>query len=886
MTTPTYSLRFFPYLRLGLGADEQAGLSQDKLRRTKDVKVNLVDQSGILQTQAHSITLRGPADVIGFQESLVARTEPGNGVTDFESNYFPFVEFKDPDFPWRYSLDTPHNGPCLLPWIILLVLPHGTFDVTRRALDEKQQINVLRVEKAQFDQLPDPQSAWAWAHVHFSAGADLEGGLAASLHDQPEMNCSRLMCPRALESQTAYSAFVVPLYEIGRRAGLGLTLPVPEKIDIANPAWDPNHRPEDENTDVFELPIYYHWDFQTCEAGDFESLLGKIKPGICPPSVGRREVDGGAASETQALQGINDGNFDLEGALLPIGADESAGLKPGEEVARSLAREIQRALASQACDNEDPLITIPAYGQHYQQVDRRLFDPDNIDTSNWIREINLDRRYRVPAGMGTQVVQMNQEEYMDLCWKQVGAIREANEEIRRAAVGRLIGERLEARHLDKLPGGRFVAVMEPFHHYVANGQESFEKQFTRTGLPKGLLTFASRRAFAQRPRLHPSGRNGGGTFADHVQSRLTPALPVGSPRVGLMAASPLRADTVPVMAFPASAVEGFKENFDLTADILSRLNGMITVGAGLQPLQTLEPRMAAPKISYPMYAHLAARSQDYLLPNLKDLGNNTVVLMKENRKFIEAYMVGLNHEMCRELVWREYPTDSRGTIFSYFWEPLGADPGRVDIQPLDGWECRLGENRLAGSQSNASEDPSQVRTIFAVKADLIRRYPDADFYAVEIGAEAVADGSVKWSTFFENYDRAGQEPGKFEDGFRVIPPIISAAIGSDTIFKGYSISHLDLQQFPDKYFFVIAEVPSLPRFGLDREAEPGSGSSEDFSWGQVIFGKGKWIDPKLSAPIFSDATGDVNAITSASIACSTLQLPVRLIIPAARLVQI
>ena len=38
-----------------------------------------------------------------------------------------------------------------------------------------------------------------------------------------------------------------------------------------------------------------------------------------------------------------------------------------------------------------------------------------------------------------------------------------------------------------------------------------------------------------------------------------------------------------------------------------------------------------------------------------------------NNRFIEAYLVGLNHEMARELLWREYPTDQRGTYFSSFW---------------------------------------------------------------------------------------------------------------------------------------------------------------------------------------------------------------------------
>ena len=41
--------------------------------------------------------------------------------------------------------------------------------------------------------------------------------------------------------------------------------------------------------------------------------------------------------------------------------------------------------------------------------------------------------------------------------------------------------------------------------------------------------------------------------------------------------------------------------------------------------------------------------------------------METNQRFIEAYMVGLNHEFARKLLWREYPTDQRGSYFRQFW---------------------------------------------------------------------------------------------------------------------------------------------------------------------------------------------------------------------------
>jgi len=61
-------------------------------------------------------------------------------------------------------------------------------------------------------------------------------------------------------------------------------------------------------------------------------------------------------------------------------------------------------------------------------------------------------------------------------------------------------------------------------------------------------------------------------------------------------------------------------------------------------------------------------SQDYILPGLENVPQNTVGLLQTNRRFIEAYMVGLNHEMASELLWREFPTDHRGSYFRSFWD--------------------------------------------------------------------------------------------------------------------------------------------------------------------------------------------------------------------------
>jgi hypothetical protein len=81
----------------------------------------------------------------------------------------------------------------------------------------------------------------------------------------------------------------------------------------------------------------------------------------------------------------------------------------------------------------------------------------------------------------------------------------------------------------------------------------------------------------------------------------------------------------------------------------------------------VEP-MAYPVIDTPMYEPLKNLSPELFLPNINLIEPNSVTLLETNQPFIESFMVGLNHEFARELLWREYPTDQRGSTFRQFWD--------------------------------------------------------------------------------------------------------------------------------------------------------------------------------------------------------------------------
>src|SRR5207237_4215169 len=86
------------------------------------------------------------------------------------------------------------------------------------------------------------------------------------------------------------------------------------------------------------------------------------------------------------------------------------------------------------------------------------------------------------------------------------------------------------------------------------------------------------------------------------------------------------------------------------------------------PLPQLKPVMAYPEFPEAVYTYLLELSKNFILPNIDKLPVNSITLLENNQSFIEAFMVGMNHEMARELLWNEYPTDQRGSYFRQFWD--------------------------------------------------------------------------------------------------------------------------------------------------------------------------------------------------------------------------
>lgn len=147
--------------------------------------------------------------------------------------------------------------------------------------------------------------------------------------------------------------------------------------------------------------------------------------------------------------------------------------------------------------------------------------------------------------------------------------------------------------------------------------------------------------------------------------------------------------------------------------------------------------MAYPEIDLPMYKPLADYSSELFLPNINFIEQNSISLLETNQEFIESYMVGLNHEFSRELMWREYPTDQRGSYFRQFWEAQGfhdtdnLSPEELkeklrDIPPIHTW---LKRSDLGDHDNREVPGENEEEVVLVIRGELLKKYPNAIIYA-------------------------------------------------------------------------------------------------------------------------------------------------------------
>ena len=571
---------FLPWLRQGV-ANHITGSDGSRAVIPIELVVNgrQVGGGNISPTSVHKeIQIYGPGDIAGLDTQNIIKVEPKQGISNFEPNYLPYIEFYDEDLPWRYSpLPNPNNDR-LMPWMALIVLTEEEFEEHKNSKDLPLPA-ITFTQSNSTDFLPPSDQLWAWAHVHINEGIinaplsndvpSLQATLASTLQQDPDLAYARLICPRRLVEKTTYHAFLVPVFETGRLAGLGQDN---ASVDASARAWTNDTVPP-------LMPYYHRWHFRTGAAGDFEYLVRLLKPQPVDSRVGLRDID--VQKPGANLQGLTDealqGILKLGGALRiplinytnqelaefqkydnwaspsphPFQENLAAFLNlPDDYQHKSTTLAHQEAtiveatteepvvpsenLAYPISDNPDPLITAPIYGQWHALTQRLLTDREGntaINNTNWVHELNLDPRWRVAAGFGGQVVQDNQENYMKSAWEQLGDVLEANKKIRVGQMVLLISQGYYYQHLQQIQQAdleKWLSLAYPVSKRVLMEGSTIYHTIKQSKIPQAIFSTPMRKFL--RPRGKIARRLGEVSFSNIVERLNTGDITAAPPK--------------------------------------------------------------------------------------------------------------------------------------------------------------------------------------------------------------------------------------------------------------------------------------------------------------------------------------------------------------------
>lgn len=907
-----------PYAESYIKSQAVAPTGSDTRMRL-DYTVDIEGPGGIMPGRDLAVELKGPGDIIGLEPGMIKRIEPAPGLRGFEPNYFTHVEFEDCDFPTRYSTRKSAQG-YPIPWLVLIALKADEFEFMDVSRGPLRKIKVFDVQAS----LPHLSQSWAFSHIHAELPDTQQvGEVNEAVQAESDRSWSRLLCPRQLEGKTSYHAFLVPSFEAGRLAGIG-------KENAAS-AYDAFSWDTMQSGVEIELPYYHHYTFITDELEDVELLLRRLK-GVSSDDLVGVGVETISANRPGYYDYTSQGkSFSKQSAMkLNVGPSESGSSDEPYNTDLGLAQKMVDTLnqvmdyeLEDDLDGEDPLFALPPYGF--------LFKPENdvsIDRAEqnvWFDRLNLDLKFRHAAGVGADIVRENQEYFMYHCWSQFEDIVEANRKLSLLQASEVMAGSLTKRHFEKLPDAVSLSLSESAHQYVTvDGNTTLAMSMRQDGAPSSYFSKSARRVAAKRavksaqeqsvqtPMLPVKAetklQRGLAVHQSVAAQILTQSVkaPVASEAAELetVFANPELATAQAPKAFVVNmrtpAVADHTEKLSTFYQNLPRAKAVMTI-AGLtedEALGAVKPILRSPVLNGPTSIFLEAMGADNMVAGSDEIPQNSIAVFVENRKFIEAFLVGMNHEMSHELRWRGFPTDMRGTVFRAFWNKglnseLDANE-HDDILPIHEWTGELGQNGPDNSGQNSES------LIILMKGDIVRKLRNP-IVSLRLGANDIAPafmGKIGLDTAFYGFsETVADVTAQAQSGTASL--VIMEPKGA--LRFGLDIGTAKIRQdrrndenmayaFPMLHQSAKALRPSLRMSGNSASLSSSAGNTTpdfnswaDLSWSQITIHASGYINfaENISAPSGAPNLWSTNK-TSASIAQACFQQPVAGILPLAR----
>ncbi|MFN0248733.1 MAG: hypothetical protein ACKV2T_17725 [Kofleriaceae bacterium] len=826
-----------------------------------------------------TLDLLGPGDITALDPTAIQRVWPPAGSPDAEANLFPLVEFAQPDLPWRYTPRTGDIAGRLRPWCALIVLTETEIAVYEKPRPDRA---ASAITIAAGTPMPPIAQAWAWAHVHISG--DDNAPLADTIATAPERCLARLLCPRRLRVNTSYWACIVPTFEIGRLAGLRLPV-APASGELA-PAWTTTDGVLTDGLTLpvyhrWRFDTGPDGDFESLvrkvspgvlpPTAGLRSLDVRAPGGQLPSATLSRDplLLGGALISPSANLGPDpsDSYADAFADLVAIAPDaidhggRSVIVPPLYGTWHAGAVRLVNGAEPRWFNelNLDPRLRVPAaLGAAVVQTEQ-----DALMASAWmqvdgIREANarlrsaqlareISRRFHtrfVQSGTADRLLQLAAPLHARVLGgsatfaklvrgspPRTALFSSPFRRLRRARgpLGRrqLRPDAVEGTVISNVNSGAYDLVLVPTpvtsrhlltHEWVRTQQPAWHwpiKPDEIETAPRRPRDIAWDPAYGTAPRAPTGTSDDSPSMAAFREA----AIAFAGRKHALDPAATYRRLALPTLR--STMITATDPATTIPAAFGQRLASMLTFA--WNPPDPIEPVMAYPQFPQPMYAPLAALSQDWIMPGLSEVAANTATIGVTNDTFIEAYMVGLNHEMARELLWNDYPTDQRGSYFRQFWDPAGVavrptPETAKDITPLNTWTSasRLGEH----SPRPVPPDPSGRHLVLVVRSEVLRRYPRTVVYA----------------------QRAVFASGSYTLGTEQRMPSFGGHLDPDLAFFGFELAKSDARgtgtAADPGWFVVFQEQPHAPRFGLDigvpEQAGTAPGSWNDLAWPHLV----------------------------------------------------
>jgi hypothetical protein len=734
-------------------------------RLRAELPLRLHDDGGVVNAST-TFLLAGPGDATAISSAQIVGRRPLPGTRDAEATMMAHVELAASDLPWRYS-PVPYVAGAVgvRPWLVLVVGAPGEVEL----LGDGR----VRLTGATLFAEHPLAASHRWAHAHDVGGRQF----------------ARVVSPRTLATGQDYVAVLVPAWTV--------TVAADGSAALAD-SW-----PSPAGTVV--LRCFDHWTFRTTtEPGDFAFIAQRLDPLTPVEAAELRARRFGRAAVGVAPFGPEP--LRAGGALTTV---PEPGDPPLLDDLPAPVADAVEALAGDLARGDRWVLTLPRYDVpwHPGPVDGEPWQwpppGDEVVPDGWRRELRVDPRHRGAAGIGAWAAIEWQDRISDGAARQAAAVAAAAQRIRHLTLGLDASRRLWKRRVPTEPLARLAALSPLLGRLPTDrGGTALDAVAGRTpALARGLFSSAARRMLRRRGPLARSAAPGatalGGLIAAANACPPLPPVPdddaaaidvladrgatealaesargqvfdvvlavTGDERAARSAAGAIDApdravdlidglrDPLPVercVPIPDlhAVATSIAAGIDPTVDrpiVVDRVLGPIT---GLRPPELAEPDIA-PELDIPLWKFLSERAPDWLLPGAGDVPDDRVLAVQTNPTFIDAVLVGANHQTLGELRWRNLPITTRWTPLRRFWERVataGGEP-RPDIRPIvrlsDGSEQWTDASPL-GDVGHLADPRHRSSLVVVLHTELFRRYPATIVYLTPNAGGAATWGPV------------------------------------------------------------------------------------------------------------------------------------------------